>query len=98
MPQAEKPDTECLRIGSWRCLVAQKITNKPVQKGLVARPSTLLFDCRSGCSSFVMMMQSADHGSGYNPASLRQLHRTWHWTVLFPCQVCPTSMIIVQEF
>ena len=68
MPRAEKPDTECLTIGSWRCLVAQKITDKPVQTGHVARPSTLLFDFRSGCSSFVTMMQSADHGSGYNPA------------------------------
>src|SRR5215472_6577831 len=33
MPRAEKPDIECLTIGSWHCFVAQKITDKPVAKG-----------------------------------------------------------------
>ena len=49
-------------------LADQKGADKAWRNCRVVGPEYLPFDFRSGCSSFVTMMQSANYGNRYNPA------------------------------
>ena len=65
---AEKPDTECLTIGSWPLLGRLEDNQQTSAKGALPGRTHCSSVVRSGYSSFVAMMQSAGHGNRYNPA------------------------------